>query len=405
MTTLHGGNPPDALWIMSEKNEHAAGNPPEKSGGMTSAISDFCIRPDTSIRDAIVHIDRSARISIALLLDEEGRFLNTITDGDIRRAILAGIPLESPVRELLPIKARLPHPDALTAPEGTPETELLGLMKERGVRQIPLLDPERRVVDVVILKDLLPQVQSLMQAVIMAGGQGVRLRPLTEHCPKPMLPVAGRPLMELTLEKLQQAGIRNVKISTNYLSDQIMRHFGDGSDFGLELTYLNENLPLGTAGALNLMKPPEETVLVMNGDVLTEVDFQSLLEYHQEHGADMTVGVRQYAFQVPYGVVDCEGAAVRGLREKPEISFFVNAGIYLIEPGVYEYIPAGRKFDMPDLIERLIAGGGTVVSFPIMEYWLDVGQHADYERAQSDASTGKYTHHQREADGNTPPSL
>jgi dTDP-glucose pyrophosphorylase/CBS domain-containing protein len=349
--------------------------------------STFSIRPDCSIRETIRCIDRSARISIALLVDEQGRLLNTITDGDVRRGVLAGISLDAPVKELLTIKARTPHPTVLTAPAITDSATLLKMMEEQGLRQIPLIDSDGRVVDIAVLRDLLPQVTLPMQAVIMAGGNGTRLLPLTENCPKPMLPVGGRPLLELTIEKLQRAGIHQVSLSTNYQSEKISEHFGDGKAYGVELSYINEDRPLGTAGSLGLMKRPEGTFLVVNGDVLTEVDFEDLLDYHREHHAELTVGVRQYGLKVPYGVVDCEGSNVRGLREKPEIAFLVNAGIYLLEPVVYDYIPSGEKLDMTDLIQRLLDARRPVVSFPIMEYWLDVGQHTDYEQAQRDAAT------------------
>ena len=346
----------------------------------------FSIRPDATIHEAIRCIDRSASVSIALLVDEHGRLLNTITDGDVRRGVLAGISLDAPVRDLLLIKERTPHPTALTAPACTDNVTLLKMMEEKGLRQIPLVDLEGKVVDISVLRDLLPHVTRPMQAVIMAGGKGTRLRPLTENCPKPMLPVGGRPLLELTIERLQQAGIHQVNLSTNYQSEKIIQHFGDGKNFGIELNYLNEDRPLGTAGALGLMDRPEKPVLVVNGDVLTEVDFKAMLDYHQEHHAELTVGVRQYGLKVPYGVVDCDGSNVSGLREKPEISFLVNAGIYLLEPVVYDHIPSGERLDMTELIKRLLDAGRPVVSFPIMEYWIDVGQHKDYEQAQLDVA-------------------
>ncbi|MCX6930213.1 MAG: nucleotidyltransferase family protein [Verrucomicrobia bacterium] len=342
----------------------------------------------TRIREAMKVVDRSGRISIALLVDEQGCLLNTLTDGDIRRGLLTGIGLDACVSELLPIKATTPYPQALTAPLGTDRAALLKLMQDRSVRQIPLLDAEGKVADIVILRDLLPHVSQPMQAVIMAGGKGTRLRPLTENVPKPMLLVGGRPLMERIVEQLQQAGIRRVNVTTHYMPEKIVQHFGKGDGFGVDINYVNEDRAMGTAGALGLMPIPQETVLVINGDVLTDVGFQALLAYHQEHKAEMTVGVRQYALQVPYGVIECEGTSVRALREKPEVKFLVNAGVYLIEPSVYEFIPKGEKFDMTDLIQRLLDSGRSVISYPIVEYWLDVGQPADFERAQQDATNG-----------------
>ncbi len=356
-------------------------------------VSQFSITLDTPIREALSCIDRSARISIALIIDENGRLLNTITDGDIRRGILSGLSLNDPVSELLPIKARTPHPVPLVAPAGTAPEDLLELMQANAVRQIPLLDTDGHVVDIVILNDLLPQPNSPLGAVVMAGGLGIRLRPLTDNTPKPMLSVGGRPLMELTLERFAQAGIQNVHISTNYHADKIIEHFGDGRAFGVDLKYINEDRPLGTAGALSLMDPPQSTVLVINGDILTQVDFGAMLAYHQEQQADLTIGVRQYRFQVPYGVIECDGPSVRLLKEKPELDFLVNAGIYLLEPSVYSYIPKGKLFDMTDLIQCLLDAKRCVASFPIIEYWLDIGKPADYEQAQDDARNGKYSSH------------
>jgi NDP-sugar pyrophosphorylase family protein len=252
------------------------------------------------------------------------------------------------------------------------------------LRQIPVLDNEDRVVDLVMLDDLIPIQDLPLQAVIMAGGMGTRLRPLTEDLPKPMLPVGGKPLMELVIKQLRQVGIRRVNVTTHYKPEKISDHFGDGSAYGVELNYVNEDKPLGTGGALGLMDAPTETMLVINGDILTQVDFRAMLAYHRENRADMTVAVRQYDIKVPYGVIECVGVQVCALKEKPQMHFLVNAGIYLLEPKVYEFIPSGEHFNMTDLIQRLLDSNHTVVSFPIIEYWLDIGQLADYEQAQND---------------------
>jgi len=322
-------------------------------------------------------------------VDEERHLLDTITDGDVRRGVLRGIGLDAPASELLAIKAETPHRQPVTAPNDTSSGELLETMRKCSVRQVPLLNTEKQVVDIAILGDLLPQQPASVQAVVMAGGLGTRLRPLTEDLPKPMLPVGGRPLMESIVEQLEQSGIRHINVMTCYKPEKIKEHFGDGSDFGVELSYVNESQPLGTAGALGLMERPKEPFLVINGDILTQVNFRALLAYHRELKAEMTVGVRHYEVPVPYGVVECEGPNVKQLTEKPKLNFFVNAGIYLLEPVVYEHIPSGERFDMTDLIQRLLDAGRPVVSFPIVEYWLDIGRHADYERAHEDVKEGR----------------
>jgi dTDP-glucose pyrophosphorylase/CBS domain-containing protein len=341
------------------------------------------ISTDHSIRAAMECVDRGSS-GIALVVDQERRLLGTITDGDVRRAILTGTDLESPVSVLLARKIRTQYPKPVTAHLGEKRERLIELMQEQVLRQIPILDNDGKVVDLVMMDDLIPTQNLPLQAVIMAGGLGTRLRPLTEDLPKPMLPVGGKPLMELVIEQLRQVGIRRVNVTTHYKPEKISDHFGDGSSFGVELNYVNEDSPLGTGGALGLIDRPTEPLLVINGDILTQVDFRAMLAYHQEHRAVMTVAVRQYDIKVPYGVIECEGSRVCALKEKPQMHFLVNAGVYLLEPKVFEFIPNGEHFNMTDLIQRLLDSKHTVVSFPIIEYWLDIGQLADYEKAQDD---------------------
>jgi NDP-sugar pyrophosphorylase family protein len=312
----------------------------------------------------------------------------TITDGDVRRALLSRNSLDTPVGELLFRKASSPYAQPITALRGTDNASLLKLMQEHEVHQIPLLDEENHVVGLVTLDDLMPNQVLPLQAVIMAGGYGMRMRPLTEELPKPMLPVGDRPLMELIISQLRRTGIRRVNIATHYLSDKIKDHFGDGQDFGIELSYVTEDRPLGTAGALGLLEPTENPLLIINGDILTRVNFKAMLDFHRENKAALTVAVRKYDMNVPYGVIESEGALVRALVEKPLLNFLVNAGIYLLEPAVHRYIPNNRHLNMTDLIQRLIDDGQAVASFPIMEYWLDIGNDVDYAQAQKDMKNG-----------------
>ena len=268
-------------------------------------------------------------------------------------------------------------------------SRLLRLMNERGIRQVPLLDESGRVVDIALLQDLIKEYEVPLKTVVMAGGFGTRLRPLTDELPKPMLPVGDKPVLELILSQLHDAGISKVQLTTHYKPEAIKQHFGDGTKFGVEIQYINEDQPLGTAGALGAVAVSEEPMLVLNGDVLTQVDFRAMVAFHREHAAELTVGVRQYDFQVPYGVIQCDGPQVRGIEEKPTLNFFVNAGIYLLEPSAHRSIPAAQKFDMTDLIEKLKVEGRNVVAFPIVEYWMDIGRHVDYEQAQEDVKQWK----------------
>lgn len=365
------------------------------SGSATGAdvtvtdLGPFSVRPELSLRQVIAQIDRGCE-GLALVIDDDRRLLGTVTDGDVRRALLAGIELESPVAALLDGRLGRDYDAPITAPVGAKPIALLRLMGEHVIRHVPLVDDAGRVAALALLSRFVRQQELPLKAVIMAGGLGTRLRPLTEATPKPMLPVGDRPLLERTIEQLGQAGIRRINIATHYRAEQIERHFGDGSSFGAVVRYSRESEPLGTAGALRQLEVEgPEPLLVINGDVLTTVNYRALLDYHQEHEAQLTMGVRRYAMKVPYGVVDCDGPAVRAVREKPEFSFFVNAGIYLVEPEVRDLIPENRRFDMTELIERLAENGGRTVSFPIHEYWLDIGRHDDYEQAQEDLRAGQ----------------
>jgi len=355
---------------------------------MPRPVSNVFVSPDSSLQDCIRVIDRGGK-AIAVVVDGQDRLLGTVTDGDVRRAILAGIGLEKAVRELLDRKAGSRYPKPLTASVGTGRGELLRIMREAVIHQLPIIDEDGRVVDLVTLDDLMPEQARPMQAVVMAGGLGMRLRPLTEDVPKTMLPLGDRPLMERIIGQLRDAGIRRVNVSTYYKPEQIQNHFGDGSGFGVHIEYVCEDRPLGTAGALGLMDEFDQPLLVINSDIVTRVDFRAMHAFHREHAADLTVAVGQYDLQVPYGVIECEGEKVRQVQEKPLLKFFVNAGIYLLEPSVHQFVPPGERLDMTDLIGRLIQEGRSVVAFPIVEYWLDVGRPDDYERAQADLREGK----------------
>jgi NDP-sugar pyrophosphorylase family protein len=224
----------------------------------------------------------------------------------------------------------------------------------------------------------------------MAGGFGQRLRPLTDEAPKPMLPVNGRPLMEHIIEQLRKAGINQVSIATHYKPEVITNHFGDGRALGVNINYIFEDHPLGTAGALGLMVAPTSPILVINGDILTQLDFRVMHAFHETHGALLTVGVRKYDLQIPYGVVELKGLEIVRLEEKPVQTVLVNAGIYLLESEVYHYIPRGAPCDMTDLIQTLVRAGKRVISFPICEYWMDIGNLQDYQRAGHDISSGEF---------------
>ncbi len=346
-------------------------------------LSQVCVQGTNTLRETMQCIDQSGK-GIALVVDSDGKFLFLITDGDLRRAVLNGTDLNRTVSEWADQSSEQGIISPVTMSAETPPSELLLKMQKEELRQIPLLDQNGRLVDLIILDDLVTGDVPDLSAVIMAGGFGDRLRPLTEDLPKPMLPVGDRPMMEHIIRQLHTAGIRQVNVTTHYKPEKIVDHFGNGERFGLDIQYVNEDRPLGTAGALGLMPPWDSTLLVINGDILTRLNFQAMLAFHRENAAVMTVGVRSYETKIPYGVVELDGVNVTGLTEKPLYKAFVNAGVYLLEPEVYGFIPGQERIDMTDVVQRLLDKGKRVVSFPISEFWQDIGQHGDYQKAKDE---------------------
>lgn len=338
------------------------------------------LRPDATLRDAIRVIE-AMRKTIAVVLDEERKVLGTISDGDIRRAIISGRDLDCPVLDVM-------NPSPVTAPYASSNSYLMRLLAERKVEAIPLVDNEGRFTRVVHelevgLSDDVGGAEGFAGAVIMAGGEGRRLGALTKDTPKPMLDIGGTPLIERSVLRLASAGVRKIYIAINYLSERIVDHLGDGSDFKVEIVYLRERQMLGTAGALSLLKPrPTEPLLVINGDILTTTDFGRLYRYHCEREAVLTVGVVAKHVEIPFGVVQVEGDRATGLQEKPSQRFLCNAGIYSLSSEALDLVPEERFFNMTELIEAAIAAGRVVGVFPLHEYWTDIGAPEDLERAR-----------------------
>ena len=340
---------------------------------------------DTSFRDVLARINTATR-GVALVVDAEGALVGVVTDGDSRRAILKGLPLSAPARDLLTSKEGA---QPITAPASMPLQDLAALMRRTGISHLPLVDEANHVVEMLGLDDLLWQEELSLSAIVMAGGLGHRLRPLTVDTPKSMLPVGDVPIIQHIVEGLRQAGIRQVHIATHHQADQIQKHFGGGEDFGLDVQCLVEKQRLGTAGAVRLMPEGDSPMLVINGDILTMMSFRAMLGFHREHHADLTMAVRNYDVEVPYGVVKTEGVRLLGVVEKPVHEHLVNAGIYLLEPSVRRFIPADERSDMTDLVQALIAAGRNVICFPVWEYWRDIGLNHDYEQAQDDVKSGQ----------------
>ena len=342
-------------------------------------VDSVVIGPSMPIIDAVRRLD-AAGTGALLVCDHDRTLRGLVTDGDIRRAMLRGVAFTDAVESIA-----VSQPLVAAADIGQHAAlELMDHALEFAVNHLPLVDPDGRAAGLLLRRDLVTREQRPLSALIMAGGFGSRMLPLTERTPKPMLPVGGQPLLERTIRSLSRTGIGRVVISTHHLADRITSHFGDGHDYGIALEYVTESRPLGTAGALRLVNETGP-LLVVNGDILTRVDFDDLMDFHRDQRAELTVCMRRCELQLPYGVLDCDGPLVRTVREKPSEAFWVNAGIYLVEPSVRDLIPDGERFDMTDLIDRMLADGRPVAGFPIVEYWLDIGQPADYLRAQADA--------------------
>lgn len=333
------------------------------------------IRETATVRDAVAAIDSGNR-QIALVIDGNGRLLGTVTDGDVRRAILRGLELERPVTEIM-------HRNPTVTRAGDSREVIMALIREKHLLQIPLVDHEDRVVGLETIDRLIQRDNDVDNwAVLMAGGLGTRLSPLTADTPKPMLKVGDKPLLETIVESLVKQGFRRIYIAVNYKAEVVRSRFGDGTRWNADIRYLDETIRLGTAGSLSLLpeKPPAP-IVVMNGDLLTNLSFRHLLAYHAEQGCKATVCVREHATRVPYGIVEVRDHRVAAIEEKPVQRHFINAGIYVLDPDVPELVPHGTRYDMTTLIEQLIAGGKPVSVFPIREFWLDIGHHEDYEAA------------------------
>jgi dTDP-glucose pyrophosphorylase len=338
-----------------------------------------CLLPETaSVQEAIACLDRSG-LQIVMIVDAGGVLVGTLTDGDIRRGLIRGVLLSNPVHEVM-------HRDPLVAPPQWGHDMVLQLMVANKIRQLPVVDAARRVVGLHVWDEfLVPETRS-NPIVVMAGGKGTRLRPFTENCPKPMLPVAGKPMLERVIERAKLEGFEHFVIAIHYLGHMIEEYFGDGSRWNVKIEYLRENSPLGTAGALGLFESrPSVPFIVTNGDLVTDFRYSELLEFHLYHQAVATMAVRIYETQNPFGVVRTEGVDIVGFEEKPVSRCHINAGMYVIDPQALDLIGRNEPCDMPELFMRLRERSEKTIAFPMHEAWLDVGRPNDLEKARNGA--------------------
>ena len=339
-------------------------------------VDDIKLTISSTINDALKAID-SGRMQIALVIDEKDKLLATLTDGDIRRGLLKGLDLNSSIEN---INFKIPT----IAKISDTKKDILKLALSKNLHQIPIVDENGKVLGMYEIEELIKPKKKINKVVLMVGGTGTRLRPLTENTPKPMLKVGNKPILQTIVEKFAGCGYVNIVMCVNFKSKVIQDYFGDGSKFGVNIEYIFEEQKMGTAGALSLLKEKlNEPFFVMNGDLLTTLDFEKMLDFHLEHNAKATMCVRQYKFEVPYGVVNLANENIMSIEEKPIHTFFVNAGIYILDPECIDLIPS-EFYDMPALFEKMVSKKKKTISFPLKEYWIDIGRLVDYDKANSE---------------------
>lgn len=344
---------------------------------MTINWQNVVVEPSASIKSVLQVIEREA-LRVALIV-ENHKLLGTVTDGDVRRGILRGVELTQPVTQIM-------NENPLSANVSLSNSKLKELMQQKQILALPLVDEKGHIVGLKTLYETLNVERRENPVFIMAGGFGTRLRPLTDNCPKPMLKVGGKPMLETLINSFKSHGFYRFYISTHYLPEVIMNYFGTGERFGVEISYVHEENPLGTGGSLSLLPStlPKEPLIMINGDLLTNVDFSKVLDFHIKNNSDATMCVRDYEVKIPFGVIEGEGHEITGMVEKPTYRYFVNAGIYVVSNNVITSLPKNEHLDMPKLFEMKQQDGMKIMKFPIHEYWLDVGRHDDFKRAQID---------------------
>lgn len=332
------------------------------------------VKLNTPIKLAIEQLNRVG-IKIALVLDDKDRLVGTVSDGDFRRGMLIGLTLDDTVNKIMNRNPR-------TVSASTSKSEILKLMNETKILQIPVVDKNNFLIGLHLWDEISVQEKYSNIMIIMAGGKGLRLHPQTQNSPKPMLLVAGRPILEHIIERAKSQGFNHFIIAVNYLGEIIEDYFKDGQNFGVKIEYLNEDAPLGTAGALSLLRnKPDRAFIVTNGDVLTDINYSDFLEYHTIQHAAATVAVHTHEFQIPYGVLKINGSEVESYEEKPFFSCLINAGVYALEPNVLDLIKEAKFRDMPEILEISRNLKKKVIVYPLHESWVDIGRPIDLENA------------------------
>ena len=338
------------------------------------------LKLNDTVQTAIMALNEGSFFRIVIVVDESERLIGTVTDGDIRRGLIKHFSMDTAINKIMSVNPTV-------AFESDDKQKVFSKMKGLDLLSMPIIDSDRKIVGIETLKSLLEKSKYDNPVFLMAGGFGKRLKPLTDHLPKPLLKVGNKPILENILDQFIASGFHDFYISIHYKSEMVKKHFGDGSNWNVSIKYIHEEEPLGTAGGLGLLPSdlPKLPILMMNGDLLTKIDFDKLLNFHLETGDDATMCVREYDFKVPYGVIKADGRHIVSIQEKPIQNFFVNAGVYVLNQSILDIVDGVKYLDMPELLEKIIKGSGRVNMFPVHEYWLDIGQIEQFDQAQQDS--------------------
>lgn len=344
---------------------------------MKNNINRLFVYKNYTIKDVIESIDAGAK-GIALLVNDDETLLGTITDGDIRRSILKGVSLENSVENIV-------HYNPISVKQSMTREEIKDIFIKRAVKDIPIVDDDNRVVDLISINDILLPEGKENPVIIMAGGLGTRLKDLTKEVPKPMLKVGHDPILQHIIANFKQYGYNKILISVNYKSEIIENYFQNGLAYGVKIEYIRENKRLGTAGGIKLAEDYiDKPFFVINGDIFTNLNVENMMKFHVKNKFDITVGTRKHSFQIPYGVIETENNYIKHLKEKPQIEYLINAGVYCLNPNLISSIPDNKYFEITDLIDICIKNGGKVGSYEIKDYWMDIGRMEDYNKVNND---------------------
>lgn len=344
---------------------------------MINIVEKHSIHYKQSVRDALIKLDEIAPSSILFVVDEERKLLGSLTDGDLRRGFIKGLGFENKLLDFV-------QSSPISIKENEYDLNQLEKFRKELLKIIPIINKDNVIVDILdfsLRKTMIPA-----DAVLMAGGEGKRLRPLTENTPKPLLKVGDKPIIEYNIDRLINYGIKNINLSINYLGEQLVEYFGTGDSKGIDIKYVKEDKPLGTIGSILLVENfYNDDIIVMNSDLLTNIDFADFFKTYKESDADMAVAATSYHVDVPYAVLEVtDGVEVKSLKEKPRYTYYSNAGIYIIKKEILKMIPENEFYDITDLMERVLEMNLKLVTYPINGYWLDVGKHEDFKKAQED---------------------